>query len=151
MKSAIHEMARVVKPGGRVLIGDEGVAPWLKETEYGKAVICNNKLWASEIPLALLPTNASDVQVSWVLGNCFYVIDFEIAKELPYINMDIEHKGLRGGSMRKRYFGQIEGIDPKLKELVIKAATREGVSISSWIEKNIANALKVSNDAGQKS
>ena len=35
IKSAISEMERVVKPGGRVVFGDEGIAPWLRDTEYG--------------------------------------------------------------------------------------------------------------------
>ena len=32
----VSEMTRVVKEGGRVVFGDEGVAPWLKDTDYGK-------------------------------------------------------------------------------------------------------------------
>lgn len=141
MQSAIHEMARVVKVGGKVLIGDEGVAPWLKEKEYGKAAICNNQLWACEPPLSLLPEYASDVHLSWVLGNCFYVIDFVVANAMPYMDMDVEHKGLRGGSMRKRYFGQLEGIDPALKKSVLHAASAEGISVSQWLEQNIEKAL----------
>lgn len=141
MKSAIHEMARVVKVGGKVLIGDEGVAPWLKESEYGKAAICNNTLWALEAPLALLPETASNVNLTWVLGNCFYVVDFEVSSSGPVMDMDIPHKGARGGSMRKRYFGQLEGIDPKLKNEVALAASKSGESVSAWMEKVVSKAL----------
>lgn len=141
IKSAIHEMARVVKVGGKVLIGDEGVAPWLKENEYGRVAICNNKLWELEPPLPLLPEIASNVHLTWVLGNCFYVIDFEVSDSMPFMDMDVPHKGVRGGSMRKRYFGQLEGIDPGLKERVTMAALTAGMSASSWMEQVISKAL----------
>lgn len=141
IKSAIHEMARVVKAGGKVVIGDEGIAPWLKETEYGKMAICNNKLWALDPPLSLLPETVSNVHLTWVLGNCFYVIDFEVSDSGPLIDSDVPHKGTRGGSMRKRYFGQLEGIDPELKEKVGVAASTAGTSASAWVEQVILNAL----------
>jgi ubiquinone/menaquinone biosynthesis C-methylase UbiE len=144
IKSAIHEMARVVKVGGKVLIGDEGVAPWLKDSEYGKIAICNNKLWAAEPPLSLLPETASNVRLTWVLGNCFYVIDFEVSDSRPLMDIDVPHKGTRGGSMRKRYFGQLEGIDPELKVKVGFAASNAGLSVSAWVEHVIAKALEVS-------
>lgn len=141
IKAAIYEMARVVKVGGKVLIGDEGVAPWLKENEYGKMAICNNKLWALKPPLSLLPENASNVHLTWVLGNCFYVIDFEVSNSVPLMDIDVPHKGVRGGSIRKRYFGQLEGIDPELKEKVGLAAATAGTSASEWVEQVISKAL----------
>lgn len=142
IKSAIHEMARVVKVGGKVVIGDEGIAPWLKENEYGKIAICNNKLWALEPPLSLLPENVSNVHLTWVLGNCFYVIDFEVSNSLPLMDIDVSHKGVRGGSMRKRYYGQLEGIDPELKEKVALAASVAGMSASAWTEQVISKAVE---------
>ena len=141
IKSAIHEMARVVKVGGKVVIGDEGVAPWLKEMEYGKMAICNNKLWGLEPPLSLLPETAAEVHLTWVLGNCFYVIDFEVSNSAPFMDIDIPHKGVRGGSIRKRYFGQLEGIDPELKEKAELAASTAGLSASAWMEEVISKAL----------
>jgi ubiquinone/menaquinone biosynthesis C-methylase UbiE len=141
MKSAIHEMARVVKVGGKVLLGDEGVAPWLKNNEYGKIAICNNKLWAMDPPLNLLPETASNVNLTWVLGNCFYVIDFEVSNSIPYMDIDVPHKGNRGGSMRKRYFGLLEGIDPEIKEKAILMASSSGESVSFWLEQLISRAI----------
>lgn len=105
---AIHEMERVVKTGGRVVFGDEGVAPWLKHSSYGRIAINNNSLWRSDPPLALLPEKVVDVELSWVLGNCFYVISFEVSDTGPYINLDVPHKSPRGGSMRTRYFGTLD-------------------------------------------
>jgi ubiquinone/menaquinone biosynthesis C-methylase UbiE len=141
IKSAISEMSRVVKVGGKVVLGDEGIAPWLKEHEYGKMAICNNKLWALDPPLALLPETASDVHLSWVLGHCFYVIDFTVAASIPYMNIDVPHKGGRGGSIRKRYFGQLEGVDPILKEKISSAAASAGISVSAWLEQVIGQSL----------
>ena len=140
-QGAISEMARVVKAGGKVLFGDEGVAPWLKDKEYGKMVICNNSLWASTPPIALLPETASNVHLSWVLGNCFYIIDFEVSDSLPSIDIDIPHKGIRGGSIRKRYYGAIEGIDPKIKNQISTIANSMGISSSDWIEMVISNEI----------
>jgi SAM-dependent methyltransferase len=108
VRMSISEMARVVKPGARVVFGDEGVAPWLRDTEYGQAVITNNSLWNASAPVALLPPTATDVNLSWVLGNCFYIISFAVSDKTPYINMDVPHKGERGGTMRTRYFGKLE-------------------------------------------
>lgn len=64
MESAIHEMARVVKFGGKVLFNDEGLAPWLKDIDYGKAAINNNRLWALAPSLSLLPKNAANVNLT---------------------------------------------------------------------------------------
>lgn len=141
ISSAISEMARVTKVGGRVLVGDEGVAPWLKAKEFGRIAIRNNALWASDAPLEYIPEYSRDVNLSWVLGNCFYVIDFTVSNFLPFMDIDIEHKGTRGGSMRKRYFGQLEGVDPELKRRVQEASVESGKSASQWIEDTLRRHL----------
>jgi len=140
---AILEMDRVVRPGGRVVFGDEGIAPWLKETEYGKIAINNNSLWALNAPLNYLPEKAMDVNLSWLLGNCFYLIDFEVSNRDPIMNIDLPHKGKRGGTMRTRYYGNLEGVTPGTKEKVIKAAENAGISVHEWLEKIISRQLEV--------
>jgi SAM-dependent methyltransferase len=137
IKQSIDEMARVTKPGGRIVFGDEGVAPWLREVDYGRAAICNNSLWSAHPPIHLLPNNSTNVNLSWVLGNCFYLISFNVTTSGPYMNMDIEHKGLRGGTMRTRYFGRIDGVSSSSKELITEGAKNEGISIFQWVEKAI--------------
>lgn len=139
--TAIAEMARVTKVGGRVLIGDEGVAPWLKEKEFGNIVIRNNALWASEAPLKYIPQHAQEVNLTWVLGNCFYVIDFTVSDQLPSLNIDVTHKGARGGSMRTRYFGQLEGVNPDLKRRVQEASAKAGMSANQWLEDALSSQL----------
>jgi SAM-dependent methyltransferase len=142
IRLAVAEMNRVVKPGGRVVFGDEGVAPWLKNEEYGRIAITNNSLWKVEPPIGLLPGNAADVALSWVLGNCFYVISFAVSDEPPFMNIDVPHKGGRGGSMRTRYFGQLEGVSEDSKRFVLADAKRLGISIHDWLENAIADRRK---------
>nr|WP_298683740.1 methyltransferase domain-containing protein [uncultured Dongia sp.] len=130
----IAEMARVVRAGGRIVIGDEGLAPWLEETEVGKALVCNNRLYACKPPLAHLPETARAVELSWELCNTFYVIAFTAADHPLPIDIDVPHVGTRGGSIRSRYYGQIEGIDPVLKERLYVEAVRQGTSRVALIE-----------------
>ena len=137
IKLSIGEMERVVKPGGRVVFGDEGVGPWLRNTEYGYIAINNIPLWAATAPIDLLPRNSLDVHLSWVLGNCFYVIDFEVSDIGPFMNIDVPHKGRRGGSMRTRYFGQLEGVTEESKKFVLEDAERNKISLHDWLEQLI--------------
>jgi SAM-dependent methyltransferase len=134
IRQATHEMARVVKKGGRVVFGDESVAPWLRGTAYGKMAMFNNSLWEANVPLELLPANICDVKLSWVLGNCFYLIGFTKSDDLPYMNPDVKHIGPRGGTMRTRYSGRLEGVTEESKAYAIEAAKISGVSIHEWLE-----------------
>jgi len=133
-RSAILEMNRVAKPGAKIVFGDEGIAPWLKTKEYGLIAINNNHLWGSNPPLEHLPETAKDVELTYLLGNCFYLISFVKSNSLPYMNAEIVHKGLRGGSMKTRYFGRLEGIDPKLKYKINSIALEKDKSLSCVVE-----------------
>ncbi len=128
VRRAIFEMNRVVKPGGRVVIGDEGLAPWVMDTEIGKMIIANNPLCRYSAPLSLLPSTVNDVTVSWELSNYFYVIDFSACIDPPAIDPDVWHIGYRGGSMKTRYYGVLEGIDPELKKKLYEIAASRGLS-----------------------
>ena len=139
-RTAIKEMTRVCKTGGRVVFGDEGLAPHLKDTEFGKIAIANIDLWKTDAPLAMLPPNAADIRLEYVLGNCFYVISFSIGDGLPKMNIDVEHKGLRGGSARSRYFGQLEGVTSEAKEKIYNAARAEGISVHKLLSRIISEA-----------
>lgn len=141
IRKGIGEMNRVVKPGGKAVIGDEGVAPWLKESEYGKMLIRNNPLYDCDIPLSLLPESARSVQLTWELGNCFYVIEFNVSDKPPQINIDVPHIGRRGGTIRTRYFGQLEGVDPALRDRIYAEAERQGLSRVEYIESLLRDGL----------
>lgn len=141
MRKAIAELDRVCKKGGRVVFGDEGIAEHLRESEYYQVAVCNNRLWASETPMALLPQGALDVQLNYVLGNCFYLIGFTSGKSLPYMNIDVQHKGARGGTARTRYFGQIEGVTPEIRSRFYDRAREMHISAHELLEKILADHL----------
>ena len=115
LKAGAAEMARVAKDGGRIVIGDEAVAPWLTGSEFAAIVTTNNALFAAEAPLAALPESARNVTVRWIIGNCFYVIGFNKGDGPPPLDLDLPHKGWRGGTLRTRYFGRLEGVTPEAK------------------------------------
>jgi ubiquinone/menaquinone biosynthesis C-methylase UbiE len=153
-KRAAEEFARVVKPGGVVLFGDESVGPWLRGTEFGRIVTTNNPLFNHELPLKSLPVCARDVNVRWIMGNCFYVITFRKGDGPPLLDLDLPHKGWRGGTMRSRYFGVLEGVTPEAKELVKQAAASAGLSVHEWLDRVVrrqaAEDLKLGEARRQK-
>src|SRR6185312_11880614 len=128
--------------GGRVAFGDEGLAPWLRETEYGRMAAANDPRWLASAPLALLPFSAIEVNATWVLGNCFYFIDFTQQRSGPHMDPDVQHLGRRGGSMRSRYLGHLEGVSPKTKERVLRDAESRGVSVFEWLETALEEYLR---------
>ena len=140
LPKAAAELTRVTRPGGRVLIGDEAVAPWLRGTEFEGVVTTNNPLFKSEIPLHALPVCARDVTVRWLIGNCFYAIAFTKGEGPPRLDLDLIHDGWRGGTMRTRYFGQLEGVTPEAKALARRAADASGVSVHEWLDRLVKDA-----------
>ena len=54
MKKCINEMVRVTKKNGTINFGDEGVAPWLRNTVFADMMINNNKLWKKKLPIKLI-------------------------------------------------------------------------------------------------
>jgi ubiquinone/menaquinone biosynthesis C-methylase UbiE len=140
MPRAIGEMARVTRAGGRVVFGDEGVAPWLRGTEYARVAITNIPLWESRTPLESLPAGVDDVHCTWVLGQCFYLIDFAVAPDGPRMDIDVPHKGRRGGTARTRAYGQLEGVTPDARRQAAEAAAREGVSLHEWLDRAVRAA-----------
>ena len=141
VKKGIDEMHRVTKKGGKVVFGDEGLAHWLKKTEIGKALIVNNKLYDLEPPLEMLPHSAVDVKLTWVINNCFYLIEYTKNENEWDVNIDIKHVGKRGGSIRTRFYGALEGIDPELKENFYEKLSKEGRSRVDTIENLIKSYL----------
>ncbi|MCQ1798473.1 class I SAM-dependent methyltransferase [Neorhizobium galegae] len=141
MARAVKEMERVCKIGGRVVFGDEGIAPHLRGTEYGKVAISNIDIWKASAPLEKLPSNAEEISLSYVLGNCFYIIEFSVGEGLPKMNIDVEHKGLRGGTARSRYYGRIEGVTISAKEKLYQAARARNTSVHRLLSDLIDEAI----------
>jgi ubiquinone/menaquinone biosynthesis C-methylase UbiE len=99
---AFAEMARVAKVGSRVVVGDESVPPWLREEKFGRVLRNANPLYEHQPPLAALPVGARDVCLRWILGNAFYVIDFQVGEGEPPVDLDLPIPG-KGDSLRSRY------------------------------------------------
>ncbi|MCK5240690.1 MAG: methyltransferase type 11, partial [Candidatus Thorarchaeota archaeon] len=70
------EMLRIVRKDGFVIVNDEGLSPKKRETEEGKSIIEDNKLFAAKPPLDHLPEKARDVEVTYILNDTFYQIVF---------------------------------------------------------------------------
>ena len=78
------------------------------------------------------------------LGNAFYLIDFVNSKKKLKLNLDLKHKGWRGGSLKTRYFGSLGGIDPNLKQEIIEEVKKKKTNLTFWLEKNLKKILKES-------
>ena len=143
LKKGAAELARVAKRGGRVLFGDEAVAPWLKGSEFDGIVATNNPLFKADTPLYCLPDLARDVTVRWLIANCFYVIAFTKGDDgPPKLDLDLKHAGSRGGSLRTRYFGLLEGVTDEAKVLVREAAAKSHMSVHDWLDARLRSAAR---------
>ena len=147
-KEALEEISRVVRKGAKVVVGDESVAPWLRETDYGKVLINNNSLWGHHVPLEILPKDAWNPCLRWILGNAFYVIDYEVGDGLPPADFDLIHQSPRGGSCNTRYYGQLEGVSLDVKSLAWDAARKSGKSMHEWLDNVVRQAAE--SDMGDK-
>lgn len=134
IKVAISELNRVCKNGGKVVFGDEGIADHLIGTKYYDIAVCNNRLWGKKPPMGDLPYGANNIQLSYILGNCFYLISFTSGDDFPRMNIDVQHKGIRGGSARTRYFGQLEGVTEDKKLRLQEQAKSLNMSIHQLLE-----------------
>ena len=137
LQRAVHEMTRVCKTGGTVVFGDESVAPHLRDHDYGKMFICNNALWEAPLPLDALPITAHNVSARYLLGNCFYQIAFQKGEGTPDVDIDIPHISHRGGSVRTRYFGTLEGVSEAAKARLYEYARAKDMSVSDALDQLI--------------
>ncbi|MGC9018926.1 MAG: methyltransferase domain-containing protein [Candidatus Bipolaricaulaceae bacterium] len=73
---AIAEMVRVAKPGAKIVIGDEGLAPGKERTRFGRWLLKQNRLFASKPPKELIPNEATEFRLRWVWRGTFYIMEF---------------------------------------------------------------------------
>lgn len=139
-RSALEEMARVTRPGGRIVIGGGSMAPWLRETFFAKVLMHHNYLYKNTIPFEAIPVAARDVRIQWILGGGFFVLDFTVGEGEPAANFDFEIPGVRGGTLRTRYLGQLEGVTPATKELALRARAKTGESMHAWLDEVVRTA-----------
>jgi ubiquinone/menaquinone biosynthesis C-methylase UbiE len=140
IKQAFQEMIRVVKPGGRIVVGDENMPQWLRDTEFGKVLMNSNPHYKYDLPLEYLPVEARNVRIDWIIGGVFYVISFDVAENEPTANIDFEIPGIRGGTHRTRYYGHTEGVTNDAILLAKKAREKSGKSMHKWLDDVIREA-----------
>lgn len=76
-KRAIQEMHRVAKPGSKIVICDEGLAPGKEKTWLGRRILKRHPvLFAHKPPVELVPNGIEDLKVHWVWQRTFWVIEF---------------------------------------------------------------------------
>ncbi|OAN55998.1 hypothetical protein A6A04_10585 [Paramagnetospirillum marisnigri] len=142
IKRAFAEMARVTKPGGKVVVGDESMPPWLRDTEFGKILMNSNPEFRYPLPLDKLPIEARKTRLEWIIGGVFYVFDFEVGEGEPGADFDFAIPGARGGTHRTRYFGQLEGVTPEAKQLAQQARAKMNKSMHQWLDEVIREAAR---------
>ena len=106
-----------MRPGGKIVVGDESMGEWLRETRYGQIMMNSNPLLKCKIPLAEIPTCAENVRVEWIMMNAFWVLEFRVGEGDPEPNYDVKIPSARGGTHWTRYFGNLEGITDEAKAL----------------------------------
>lgn len=140
IKRAFAEMARVTKPGGKVVVGDESMPPWLRETEFARVLMNSNPEFSYPLPLDKLPIEARKTRVEWIIGGVFYVIDFVVGEGEPKADFDFPIPGVRGGTHRSRYYGRLEGVTPEAKRLAQLARSKTGKSMHQWLDDAVRQA-----------
>jgi ubiquinone/menaquinone biosynthesis C-methylase UbiE len=141
-KRSLKEMVRVTKSNGRIVVGDESLPPWLYDTEFGKILLIGNPLFRFKLPLDDLPVEAREVAIRWIIGGVYYLIAFTVGQGEPVGNFDVEIPGKRGGTLKTRYHGQLEGVTEETKRLVLIAAKNADTSIHRWLDRVLRQAAK---------
>ncbi|WP_320665008.1 class I SAM-dependent methyltransferase [Prochlorococcus sp. MIT 1223] len=144
IRLAVSEMSRVLKNSSisRVMFSDESVAPWLRDHDIGKMIMENNSLYAAKCPIKLLPKEASNVKLEWIVQNSFYKISFGNTFKEEHINSKVVHNSPRGGSMYSRYYGKLESISPELRDIINQKAKARGLSFSDMITNLIKKSIE---------
>ena len=72
-RTAIDEIFRVTRPGGLVVLLDEGIVERRRDTWWGRLLIWGNPLFGFRPPLELLPAGTTPA-VRWVMRGMFYEV-----------------------------------------------------------------------------
>jgi ubiquinone/menaquinone biosynthesis C-methylase UbiE/uncharacterized protein YbaR (Trm112 family) len=142
IKRFMAECVRVCKPGGRIVVGDESMPVWLRDTDFGRILMNSNPHYRYELPLQSIPVEARRVKLEWIIGGVFYIIEFEVGQGQPPADFDFEIPGPRGGTHRTRFFGHLEGVTESTCNLARKAYALSGKSMHRWLDETIATAAR---------
>lgn len=141
IKGSLAEMTRVAKTGSKVVVGDESIPIWLRNTYFSNVLTKTNPQFLENLPLEYIPVEARNLKVQYVINNVFYLIDFEVGEGEPTADFDFNIPGIRGGTYRTRYEGELEGVRPKTKEAVLDYCEKNNLSIHDFLEEIILKKL----------
>ena len=139
-KKMFKEVVRVAKPGAKVVIGGLSLAPWLYQTEFGMILRNHNTHYENKIILEDMPIEARDVTVSWILNGAGFCLEFTIGEGEPTADFDFKIPGDRGGTLRTRYYGKLEGVSPEVKRRALKACSKSGLSMYEFLNQAVSSA-----------
>ena len=146
VENCLKELVRVVKPGGKVVIGDESMAPWLKNTKLGKIMMNSNHLFNYEIPLSILPVDVRNVKVEWIMMGAYFLLEFEVGEGEQEPNYFVPIPSKRGGNHWVRYNGHLEGVTDNTKIIAYEAQQKSGKSMHDWLEDTVKAAALIELD-----
>ncbi len=138
----LREMVRVVKPGGKILVGDESMGLWLRDTEFGKIMMNSNPLFKYKIPYEDIPVEARNVKVEWIMMGAFFLLEFEVGDGIPEADYFIPIPSERGGNHWIRFYGNLEGVTDEVKKKAYEAIQKKGVSMHDWLNEIVNEAAK---------
>lgn len=82
-EKALAEMFRVLKPGGKVVINDEGLSPKKKQSWLSRSyfhlifgIFASLERGETEPPMDILPREATDVKLNYVGRDYFWLLEF---------------------------------------------------------------------------
>ena len=141
------EAVRVCKKGATIVVGDENLPIWQRETIFGQILSNYNKQFLAEVPFNALPKEAREVKCEWIIGGVFYLISFKVGEGEPYANFDFQIPGKRGGTHKTRFYGNLEGVSESTKLAALQAREKLGISMHEWLDKIIKEeAEKIINE-----
>ena len=92
-KEAFAEFNRVAKVGARIVVGDESVAPWLRNEPSYQTLMKANPMFADEVPFEDLPKNIENFELHWIFGFGYYVMGYNKTDKKPEVNVNLQIPG----------------------------------------------------------
>lgn len=137
LKVQLKEIVRVSKVGAKVVLGGLGMGLWLRDSEFGRILINHNKHYENVFDVSAIPIEARNVSLSWILNGAGFCVEFEVGEGEPEADFDFDIPGVRGGTLRTRYYGRLEGVSPEAKSLAMEARKKLDISMYEFLNQAI--------------
>lgn len=137
LKIQLQEIVRVAKAGAKVVLGGLGMGLWLRDSEFGRILLNHNKHYENIFDVAAIPIEARNVSLSWILNGAGFCVEFEVGEGEPRADFDFDIPGVRGGTLRTRYYGKLEGVSSEAKKLAMEAREKMDISMYEFLNQAI--------------